>query len=158
MRRRVMLAAALVAVASGTGTVWAHDYRAGSVSIDHPFATPTPPGARNGAVYFRTLENRGAQADALTGASTSVSASVEIHRITRTHDVARMREADRIDLPAGTRIAVRPGGDWHLMLVGLNKPLVDGERFSLRLRFERGGEQEVTVWVQRAREATGHRH
>ena len=158
MRRRVMLAAALVAVASGTGTVWAHDYRAGSVSIDHPFATPTPPGARNGAVYFRALENRGAQPDALIGATTSVSASVEIHRTTRTNDVARMREADRIDLPAGARIAVRPGGDWHLMLVGLNKPLVDGERFSLRLRFERGGEQEVTVWVQRAREATGHRH
>ena len=158
LQRVVALVSTSLAIALATSAALAHDYRAGSVSIDHPFATPTPPGVRNGAVYFRALENRGAQPDALLGATTTVAASVEIHRTTRTDDVARMREVDRVDLPPGARLAVRPGGDWHLMLVDLVRPLAEGERFSLRMRFERGGEREVTVWVQRAREATGHRH
>jgi periplasmic copper chaperone A len=151
----------ILAIVAGIGamsSVSAHDFRAGTVSIDHPYATPTPPGARNGAVYFRAIENRGTQPDALVGATSPVAGSVEIHRTTRTDDVARMREVDRIDLPGGARLTVRPGGDWHLMLVDLKRPLAEGDRFTVRLRFERGGEREVAVWVQRPREAGGHRH
>jgi hypothetical protein len=49
------------------------------------------------------------------------------------------------------------------MLLDLKAPLVPGARFALTLRFERGGEKEVTVWVQQPRDrgqpaATGHEH
>jgi copper(I)-binding protein len=153
--------AALAAALLLPTTLSAHDFRAGSVVIDHPFAPPTPAGARTGAVYFRALQNRGAQPDALVGASSGAAASVEIHRTTRDGDVARMRQIDRVELPPGVRLESRPGGDWHLMLIDLKAPLLEGERFPMTLRFERGGQREVMVWVQRPRDAgasPGHRH
>ena len=36
-----------------------HDFKAGDLVIDHPYAVPTVDGARTGAVYFRTLRNNG---------------------------------------------------------------------------------------------------
>ena len=45
------------------------------------------------------------------------------------------------------------------MLMGLQRPLVLGERFALTLRFERAGEREVMVWVQQPRAGSAaHAH
>jgi len=136
----------------------AHGTRAGELTIDHPYATPTVPGARTGAVYFRTLTNRGKQADRLVQARTAVADAVEIHRSTLDGDVMRMRAVPALELPPGAVLKLRHGGDTHLMLVGLKAPLQDGQRFTLRLRFERAGEHDVDVWVQtpRARDDHGH--
>lgn len=139
----------------------AHDFRAGSVIIDHPYATPTVPGARNGAVYFRALRNGGRDGDRLLGARTDVAALVEIHRASVDgQDVMRMRQLQSLELPPGASPNARHGGNLHLMLVDLKAPLKEGDRFQVWLRFERAGEREVTVWVQRPRDAAagGHRH
>lgn len=139
----------------------AHGSSAGPVDIDHPYATPTPPGARTGAVYFRALRNTGRQADRLIGASTPVAARVEIHEsVIDSGGVMRMREIEAIDLAPRSSLKPRHTGQLHLMLIDLKAPLVNGERFPMRLRFERNGEVEVTVWVQqpKAGAAPGHRH
>jgi len=151
--------AAALALAPSAAT--AHDFKAGGVVIDHPYATPTPAGARTGAVYFRALRNGGREADRLLGARTTVAASIEIHRGTvDANDVMRMRPIDAIELPPGAAPNLRHGGELHLMLVDLKAPLKEGERFPVWLRFERAGEREVTVWVQRPRDggSGGHRH
>lgn len=158
--RRLLLA--LIGAGGATLAVqhtFAHGTKVGSLTIDHPYATPTPEGARTGAVWFRALVNRGREADRLVGASTPVAESVEIHRSTRDGDIARMRALDALELPPGAELKLRHGGDTHLMLVGLKAPLKDGQRFPLRLRFERAGEHEVTVWVQTPRTTDEpHRH
>lgn len=136
----------------------AHGTRAGELMIDHPYAISTVPGARTGAVYFRTLVNRGRQADRLVAARTEVADAVEIHRSTRDGDVVRMRAVPALELPPGAALKLRHGGDTHLMLVGLKAPLQDGQRFALRLRFERAGEHEVDVWVQTPRDRGDHGH
>jgi periplasmic copper chaperone A len=136
----------------------AHGTRAGDLLLDHPYATPTPTGARTGAVYFRTLVNRGTVADRLVAARTSVADAVEIHRRTMDGDVMRMRAIDAIEIPPGAELKLRHGGDIHLMLVGLKAPLRDGDRFALRLRFDKAGEHEVMVWVQTPRDPGAHRH
>lgn len=142
----------------------AHDFRAGALRIDHPYATPTVAGASTGAVYFRTLRNTGDQPDRLVGASTPVARLVEIHRSTiDAQQVMRMRPVDGIALPARGELQLRHGGEYHLMLLELRAPLAAGERFPLTLRFERAGEREVMVWVQQPREAgaryePAHRH
>ncbi len=140
----------------------AHDYALGPLRIDHPYATPTPPGARTGAAYVRTIRNRSAQADRLVGASTPVAQSVEIHHSEiDANQVMRMRAVDGIAVPAGGELRLRHGGSHHLMLIGLKAPLKDGERFPLRLRFQHAGEREVTAWVQQPRRGPStpeHRH
>lgn len=154
MRRRVLLAALCLAAPAA----WAHGRRLGDIVVDHPYATPMPEGARNGAAYLRTLSNRGRQPDRLLGATTPRARSVALHRSTRDGDVMRMRTIDAIDLPPGAALALRHGGELHLMLVDVVPPLRDGERFPLRLRFERAGEIELDVWVQTPREAPPHVH
>lgn len=138
----------------------AHGGKAGDITIEHPYATPTVPGAANGAAYFRALVNSGKQSDRLLSAVTPVAASVEIHRSSVDgQNVMRMRALDALEIPAGTTLQPRHGGDTHLMLIGLKAPLKVGDRFPLTLRFERGGEREVTVWVQQPRNAGGeHKH
>jgi copper(I)-binding protein len=39
------------------------------------------------------------------------------------------------------------------MLIGLQQPLKDGDRFAMTLRFEHAGERDVMVWVQQPRGA-----
>ncbi|MCC9597011.1 MULTISPECIES: copper chaperone PCu(A)C [unclassified Rubrivivax] len=154
-RRRFVL---MLAATPCAGGAQAHGARAGDLAIDHPYATPTPAGLATGAVYFRTIENRGRTADRLLGASTPRAERVEIHRSTMDGDVMRMRAVPALELPAGAGVRLRHGeAGAHLMLFGLSAPLRDGERFPLTLRFEHAGSVEVNVWVQTPR-GGAHRH
>jgi copper(I)-binding protein len=148
-RRRAWRGLALLAIASVSA---AHDFKLGPLVIDHPHATPTPAGASNGAVYFRTLKNTGSEADRLVAARSTIAASVEIHRSTMDGDVMRMRAVPSHDVPAHAELMLRHGGDTHLMLIDLKAPLRDGQCFPLWLRFEHAGEREVTVCVQTPRD------
>lgn len=153
--RRWIVFAALGAA----GLAQAHDFKAGELLIDHPYAVPTADGARTGAVYFRTLKNTGRTVDRLIGARTPAAASVEIHRSTMDGNVMRMRAIEAFDLPPGAQIKLRHGGDTHLMLIDLKAPLKEGARFPIVLRFERAGEREVMVWVQQPTDrAPEHKH
>jgi copper(I)-binding protein len=147
---------AAVAIALGTSLAAAHGYQAGDVHVRHPFATPTPPGARIGAAYFRALENRGTQPDRLLRASTPAAARVELHSGEIGADgVMRMREKESIDVPPNATVMLRPGGGDHLMLMALKKPLVTGDKFLMTLEFERGGKVEVEVVVQVPKDGVG---
>lgn len=156
---------ALLLTAWHAQTAQAHDFKAGDLRIDHPYATPSAPGLKTGAVYFRAIKNRGAQNDRLLSASTPVAARVAIHRMQMDGDVMRMRAVDALELPAQSDVRLRHGATdgHHLMLFDLKAPLQDGERFPITLRFERAGTHEVMVWVQTPRRsgtaaATEHTH
>ncbi len=149
-RRQSLCAMAVLAFASAPAA-WAHDFRAGPLVIDHPYASPTLAGSRNGAAYLRGIRNRGAAPDRLVGASTAVAERVELHSMTTEDNVMRMREVPSIELPAGQEVQLRHGQKYHLMLVNLRQPLVVGERFDLTLKFEKAGEATVKVWEQQPR-------
>lgn len=151
-----LLAPLMLAFAGLCGSAAAHDFKLGALRIDHPYATPTPANAANGAAYLRGIRNTGDQADRLIGASTPVARSVEIHRsFVDAQNVMRMRAVEGIDLPPGAELHLRHGGEHHLMLIGLQQPLKDGDRFPMTLRFEKAGEREVMVSVQTPRQSAG---
>lgn len=160
--RRRVLQAGVALLASQTLPAQAHDFKLGALRIDHPYATPTPPGASTGAAYLRTLRNTGDEPDRLIGARTPAAASVEIHRsVVDAGNVMRMRAVDGIELPPKSELQLRHGGEIHLMLIDLKAPLQNGDRFPMTLRFEKAGEREVMVWVQQPRDAadaSAHRH
>ncbi len=149
-----LAAVVLSALAPG---VRAHDYRAGKLRVDHPYALPTTAGIANAAVFFRGIHNRGDKDDLLIGGSTDRAARIEIHETVMDGDVARMREVDGIPLPAGDKVSLRHGQRYHVMLLDLKTPLTDGERFDLTLRFAHSGETTVKVWVQQPRQRRGER-
>jgi copper(I)-binding protein len=141
----------------------AHDFKQGDLVIDHPYATPSMAGTRNGSVYFKGLRNRGGQADRLIAAKSAVAERVELHQMQMDGQVMRMREVPAIELPARTEVNLRHGGagTHHLMLQGLKQPLKDGDRFDLELVFEKAGTRRVNVWVQTPRSGNAnptHQH
>ncbi len=144
-------------------TVRAHDFRVGSIVIDHPYATPSLAGSSTGAVYIKALRNRGDNAERLLGASSPAAARVSLHAMQMDGEVMRMREVAAIELPAKGEVRMghkpeRTTSSHHLMLVGLKAPLKDGDRFDLTLRFEKAGERTVQIWVQQPRGGTAHQH
>ncbi len=63
-------------------------------------------------------------------------------------NVMKMREVDGIEIKPATRVAMQPGEGYHIMLIGLKKPLKAGDKFPLTLTFEKSGKVEVSVWVE----------
>jgi copper(I)-binding protein len=118
-----------------------------SITVEQPWARATPGGAKTGAVYM-TLDNKSGSADRLTGASSDVADKLQIHEMKVENGVMKMREvAGGLSIPAGGSVALKPGS-YHVMLIGLKKPLTVGEKFPLTLTFEKAGNISVTVPVQ----------
>jgi copper(I)-binding protein len=127
----------------------AHGGHAGDIEITHPFATPTPPGAVNGAAYVVSLENNGKQPDKLVKVSTPVAQRAEIHTMAvDAGGVMRMREVDGIEIAPGATVKMKPGDGYHFMLIGLKQPLKEGDSFPLTMEFAHAGKTEVKVVVQ----------
>jgi copper(I)-binding protein len=57
-----------------------------------------------------------------------------------------MRPVDAIALPAGTAVALEPGG-YHIMLIGLVAPLEAGTTIKVTLTFEQAGDITIDVPV-----------
>lgn len=58
----------------------------------------------------------------------------------------KMQQVMRIELPANTPVALEPGG-YHIMFIGLVKPLETGQTLSITLTFENAGEVVIEVPV-----------
>ena len=109
-----------------------------AVRVERAWSRATPPGARAGAGYL-TLVNPVDAADRLLSASSTVAGVTEVHEMSMTGGVMRMRHlADGLVVPARGSVALAPGGT-HLMFLELRQPLVAGQVIRVQLRFERAG-------------------
>ena len=139
-RRLLLLAPALL-------TLPAQAQQQGDIAVTMPW---TRAAGQNGTgAGFLAIANRGAAADRLVGASSPIARVTEIHTHLREGDILRMRPVAAVDLPPGGTVTLQPGG-FHLMLIGLKEPLVQGQSVPLTLRFERAGEVQVMLAVQPA--------
>ena len=133
------------------GSAFAEDYTLKNLRINHPYARPTPPGARIGAVYF-AIDNLGGESDRLVRVATPVARAGEIHSMTMDGNLMRMRQIAALDIPAHATVTFNPGG-YHVMLVDLKWPLAAGEMIPLSLTFEKAGTIEIAVWMLQPNEA-----
>lgn len=118
-----------------------------SIQVDQPWARATPGGATTGAAYM-TISNKSGVADRLTGASSDVATTLQIHEMKVVNGIMRMREVPGgLRIPANGSVVLKPGS-YHVMLIGLKNPLKAGDSFPLTLNFEKAGNVAVTVAVQ----------
>ena len=142
--RYAVIALSLIFAAFAPAT--AHESKLGELMLDRPWARATPGAAKNGAA-FMIIHNHGASPDRLLTAASEAAARVELHTHLNNNGVMQMREVDAIDVPAGGMAELKPGG-FHVMLMGLKKPLKEGESFPLTLTFEKAGSTTVEVKVE----------
>ena len=124
------------------------------LSIRVPWARATR--GKTGAVYF-SLVGGGKRGDRLVAAASEVAGRAEIHTHIEDNGIFRMRKVAAVEVPAGRTVEFRPGG-YHVMLMGLRKPLEKGHRFDLDLHFETAGKRTVRVVVQGAGAMKGGHH
>jgi copper(I)-binding protein len=117
---------------------------AADLQVRDAWARATPPGASVAAVYLTIVG--GDVADRLIAAKTDRAAMTQVHAVTESDGMARMREAGRVDVPPHASVVFAPTG-LHLMLMDLGAPLVAGQPFVVTLTFERSGTREVEVEV-----------
>ena len=140
-----ILVAAIFALIANAAS--AHDYKAGSLEIKHPWSRATPKGAAVAAGYM-TITNKGTEADRLVGGSTSAAGKFEMHEMTMDNGVMKMRpQPNGIELKPGQVVEFKPGS-YHLMFVGLKQPLEKGKRVKGTLVFEKAGRVEVEYAVE----------
>jgi copper(I)-binding protein len=107
----------------------------------------TPPGAPTAAGYA-VISNRAISSDRLMGGTTAVAAVVEAHQMSMAGGVMRMRALPGgLGLGASQTVRLSPKGD-HLMLIGLKRPLVAGQRVRIVLHFRRAGDVPVEFTVR----------
>ncbi len=115
------------------------------LQVTNAWARATPGKAENGAAYL-TIQSP--TADRLVAAASPVAKKAELHTMSMTGMVMKMRPIDGVDIPAGKDVTLNPGGV-HIMLLGLEKPLQQGQSFPLTLTFAKAGSRTVTVAVEK---------
>ena len=141
--RSVFAAVALAAVAV---PAVAHEYKAGTVTLTHPWARATPPGAKVGAAYF-LIEASKAGGDKLIAAKADVAGRVELHTHLHEGGVMKMRQVPNVPVAAGRKVTFEPSG-YHVMLIDLEQPLKEGDLLPMTLVFEKAGEIKVEATVE----------
>ena len=102
----IPLMALALLLATGSPPALAHDYTLGNLRIEHPYARPTPPGARTGGAYL-TIRNAG------TGCRSSAARRRrrsrrrrQLHSMTMEGNLMKMRAVAALDIPAGASVTL----------------------------------------------------
>ena len=96
---------------------------------------------------YMLIRNNGEEPDRLLRVNTSAAHAAELHKSEETDGVMSMRPVEAIEIPAGGTAELKPGG-FHMMLIGLTRDLVAGEKVELVLDFEKAGEVSVEAEVR----------
>jgi hypothetical protein len=83
----------------------------------------------------------------LVGAASPVAGIVEVHEMKMEGGMMKMNAVDRLPLPAGKTVELKPGG-YHVMLMDLKQPLKEGETVPVTLTFEDKAGKKQTVEVK----------
>jgi len=130
--------------------------QAADLKIEDAMARAVPPTAKMSAA-FMTLTNNADTDLAVVSAESSVAKAVELHNNTMTDGKMKMRQVNQIDLPANQTTELKPGGQ-HVMLIGLNKALVEGETIDLTLNFSDGSSETMEIPIQQIKPMMQHKH
>ena len=91
--------------------------------------------------------NHGDKSDKLIGAKSTVAKMVEVHTHVHKDGVMSMQKVDSLEIPAGETVLFKPGG-LHLMLMGLQQEMKEGNEFKIDLHFEKAGDVTINVKVR----------
>jgi len=129
---------------------------ADAVSVSQPWVRATVAGQSVAGAYMDITAKANA---ALVGVASPVAAKTELHTMTMDGGVMKMRPLDKLDLPAGKTVSLKPGG-YHVMLIDIRRELKAGERVPLTLTVQdpHGVKSTLQVDAEVRAAAGGHAH
>ena len=147
LRQAVLVLAGLCLTAGlAAGTAAAHEYKAGTLTIGHPWTRATPPGAKVGG-GFLSITNNGTSPDRLVAVESDAAGSAEIHQMATENGVMKMAPLDKgLEIKPGATVKLAPGG-YHVMFMNLKQPFKQGASIKGTLVFEKAGRVPVDFKV-----------
>ena len=124
------LANAQVPVAPGESA--AHAAASAAVVIDGAWARASVAGQKATGAFMRITARQSLR---LVGADSPAAGVTELHEMKMEGDVMKMRAVPALALPVGQAVELKPGG-YHVMLMDLKAPLVQGSSVPLTLVFQ----------------------
>jgi copper(I)-binding protein len=140
--RRVVLVTAAIVGALASAMLSAQD---SGVKASNGRVTLPGPGETE-AMAFVTIENPGMYEVNVTSAKTDAAGRVELRDASQSGD-ARLKPVTFINVPSYGRVDMTPAGV-HLMLVGLKRPLKEGDTVALTLSTDMDITLDVTASVR----------
>ena len=140
--------AAAVAVAAGICLGTSGALAQSTTLAVHDAWVREPVGGRAMTAAFAVVENTGPVTRAIVSATADVAEKVELHEMKMVDAMMRMSPVKQIDVPAGGKVELRPGG-LHLMLFGLRNTPKVGDDVRLTLTFDDGTTVAVTAAVRK---------
>lgn len=114
------------------------------VAVDAPWVRASVPQQTATGAFMRLTASRDLR---LIGARSDIAQNTEVHEMAMQGQMMRMREVAAVPLPRGQAVALAPGG-YHVMLIGLKRPLSAGDQVALTLVFEDAGGKRSEQTVQ----------
>ena len=109
---------------------------AADISLENVRARDTKPGTNNSAI-FMNIKNASNADVKLVGVHSSVCKSTEIHTHKMENGMMAMVQVEDAVIPKNGETKLAPGG-LHIMLMDLNRPIKDGDKVDLELKFSNG--------------------
>jgi copper(I)-binding protein len=104
--KQILFALAFLCV--GSSLALADEIKAGDLVVTQAWSRATPKGAKTGGAYL-TIENKGSTPDRLVGGSADAAGKVEIHEMTMTKGVMKMRPMDKgLEIAPGKTVKLAP--------------------------------------------------
>jgi copper(I)-binding protein len=94
---------------------------------------------------FATLDNHTDHDITIVGGSAEIAGMVQVHEVVMVDGAMKMQEKEGgIVIPAGESVTLEPGG-LHIMLMGLKKPILVGDKVTLTIDLD-GYEDQTVTW------------
>lgn len=133
--------------------------KVGDLVVASPWTRATPGGAKIAGGYLR-ITNNGNAADRLINVVSAGADRVEIHEMSMTDGVMKMRPLpDGLTVKPGETVELKPGG-FHMMFMDIKQPLKQGDTLKATLTFEKAGKLDVSFDVNAmgATSEPSHKH
>jgi copper(I)-binding protein len=114
------------------------------VTVRDPWVRATVP-QQTATGAFMQLQS--AQDASLVEVRSPVARVVELHEMAMEQGVMKMRAVQRIEIPAGKGIELKPGG-YHVMMMGLKQQMKEGETVPITLVVEGKDGKRQTIEVK----------
>ena len=103
------------------------------ITVQDAWVRGIPPSATTTAA-FMTIHNAGSDDAILKSADCEVAENVQIHTMEQVGEIMKMKEVSELRIPANGQAILAPKG-YHIMLIGLVRPIKEGESIPLSLNF-----------------------
>ncbi len=106
-------------------------------------ARATKPGMSSSAAYM-TIQNGTDKAVQIRSLTSPVAKKTELHTTEMHNGMMKMRRVDNLTINPGDEVELKPGG-YHVMLMGLKKPIATNSKVPVTITFSNGEKKTVVA-------------